>query len=125
MFTPAQSMLAQLAVHLLPVLILHACSSFAELAGRPFLGRIINFCGSAAPSAADSRLVTCAQIPRNLAEYVHRVGRTARAGRKGCAVTLADDRYGCLAVSLSTKILFVAAESPFFSRLSLLKVETS
>ncbi|EKX33294.1 hypothetical protein GUITHDRAFT_81602 [Guillardia theta CCMP2712] len=31
------------------------------------------------------------EVPRNLAEYVHRVGRTARAGRKGRAVTLADD----------------------------------
>lgn len=32
-----------------------------------------------------------AQVPRNVSEYVHRVGRTARAGRKGRAVTLADD----------------------------------
>ena len=31
------------------------------------------------------------EVPRNLSEYVHRVGRTARAGRKGKAVTLADD----------------------------------
>ncbi len=30
-------------------------------------------------------------MPRNLSEYVHRVGRTARAGRNGKAVTLADD----------------------------------
>ena len=31
------------------------------------------------------------EVPRNLSEYVHRVGRTARAGRGGKAVTLADD----------------------------------
>jgi len=31
------------------------------------------------------------EVPRNLSEYVHRVGRTARAGRRGRAVTLADD----------------------------------
>lgn len=31
------------------------------------------------------------EVPRNLSEYVHRVGRTARAGRRGKAVTLADD----------------------------------
>merc|ERR1719199_1511311 len=31
------------------------------------------------------------EVPRNLADYVHRVGRTARAGRAGKAVTLADD----------------------------------
>ena len=31
------------------------------------------------------------EVPRNVSEYVHRVGRTARAGRKGRAVTLADD----------------------------------
>ncbi|KAJ1495442.1 P-loop containing nucleoside triphosphate hydrolase protein [Baffinella frigidus] len=31
------------------------------------------------------------EVPRNLADYVHRVGRTARAGKSGKAVTLADD----------------------------------
>jgi ATP-dependent RNA helicase DDX27 len=38
----------------------------------------------------------CAQVinmymPRTLREYVHRVGRTARAGREGRAVTLVGD----------------------------------
>jgi len=36
-------------------------------------------------------LVINFEVPRNLSEYVHRVGRTARAGRKGKAITLADD----------------------------------
>ena len=31
------------------------------------------------------------EVPRNLTDYVHRVGRTARAGKGGKAVTLADD----------------------------------
>jgi len=36
------------------------------------------------------------EVPRNLSEYVHRVGRTARAGRGGKAVTLADDSQVCV-----------------------------
>lgn len=32
------------------------------------------------------------QMPRSVEEYVHRVGRTARAGRDGCAVSLASEQ---------------------------------
>ncbi|KAL3689685.1 hypothetical protein R1sor_015994 [Riccia sorocarpa] len=32
------------------------------------------------------------ECPSNITTYVHRVGRTARAGHKGCAVTLATER---------------------------------
>ena len=31
------------------------------------------------------------EMPREMTVYVHRVGRTARAGRKGTAVTLVDE----------------------------------
>jgi len=31
-------------------------------------------------------------MPRTLREYIHRVGRTARAGREGRAITLVGDR---------------------------------
>jgi ATP-dependent RNA helicase DDX27 len=31
------------------------------------------------------------EMPRDLTAYVHRVGRTARAGRSGCAVTLTGE----------------------------------
>ena len=37
-------------------------------------------------------LVVNVDCPRNAADYVHRVGRTARAGRGGCAVTLVTER---------------------------------
>lgn len=37
-------------------------------------------------------LVVNVDCPRNPADYVHRVGRTARAGRGGCAVTLVTER---------------------------------
>jgi len=30
-------------------------------------------------------------LPKNIRDYIHRVGRTARAGKKGCAVSLAAD----------------------------------
>ncbi len=48
------------------------------------------------------------EVPRNLSEYVHRVGRTARAGRKGKAVTLADDSQVSFA-SVCRSLLLVSA----------------
>jgi ATP-dependent RNA helicase DDX27 len=33
------------------------------------------------------------EMPRDLTTYVHRVGRMARAGRGGCAVTLIEERH--------------------------------
>jgi len=42
-------------------------------------------------------LVVCSyvfnvDVPRNMEEYVHRVGRTGRAGRLGCSITLVTRR---------------------------------
>jgi ATP-dependent RNA helicase DDX49/DBP8 len=32
------------------------------------------------------------ELPRKAVDYIHRVGRTARAGRRGCAVSLVCER---------------------------------
>ncbi|KAH3745319.1 DEAD/DEAH box RNA helicase [Pelomyxa schiedti] len=37
--------------------------------------------------------VVNAHLPKTITEYVHRVGRTARAGRNGVAITLVDDSH--------------------------------
>lgn len=41
----------------------------------------------------DLPLVVNYDIPEDYESYVHRVGRTARAGKKGKAITLADEEY--------------------------------
>ncbi|EDW94802.1 probable ATP-dependent RNA helicase Dbp73D [Drosophila yakuba] len=41
---------------------------------------------------ADVDVVLSYEIPRHITTYIHRVGRTARAGRKGTAVTLLTDK---------------------------------
>jgi ATP-dependent RNA helicase DDX27 len=38
--------------------------------------------------------------PRDITMYVHRVGRTARAGREGCAVTFVTERERSLLKSI-------------------------
>ena len=41
----------------------------------------------------DLPLVVNYDIPEDFENYVHRIGRTARAGKKGKAITLADEEY--------------------------------
>lgn len=58
-----------------PIRLIIASDLVARGIDIPKLGHVINY-----------------DLPASLAGYVHRVGRTARAGRPGCAWTLIDDR---------------------------------
>jgi ATP-dependent RNA helicase DDX51/DBP6 len=57
-----------------PVRLIIASDLVARGIDIPKLGHVINY-----------------DLPASVAGYVHRVGRTARAGRTGCAWTLVDD----------------------------------
>lgn len=43
-------------------------------------------------------------VPRNPDDYIHRVGRTARAGKKGDAITLVGQRDVTLFLAIETRI---------------------
>lgn len=58
-----------------PIRLIIASDLVARGIDIPKLGHVVNY-----------------DLPASLAGYVHRVGRTARAGRAGCAWTLVDDR---------------------------------
>jgi len=49
-------------------------------------------------------LVVNLDVPRNPDDYVHRVGRTARAGRKGEAVTLVGQRDVALVLAIEERV---------------------
>jgi ATP-dependent RNA helicase DDX49/DBP8 len=49
-------------------------------------------------------LVVNFDVPRNPDDYVHRVGRTARAGRSGEAVTLVGQRDVELVLAIETRV---------------------
>lgn len=61
-----------------------------DLAGRgldiPTVGRVVNF-----------------HLPKEMENYLHRVGRTARAGRKGLVINLVTERDHSLVQRLKTK----------------------
>jgi len=40
---------------------------------------------------ADVQAVINFEFPVELMRYIHRVGRTARAGKKGCSLTICDE----------------------------------
>ena len=48
-------------------------------------------------------LVVNYDVPRDPADHVHRVGRTARAGRKGEAVTLVGQRDAALVLEIEAR----------------------
>ena len=52
----------------------------------------------------DVELVVNYDVPRNPDDYIHRVGRTARAGRKGDAVTLVGQRDVALILAVEARV---------------------
>ena len=49
-------------------------------------------------------LVINYDVPRNPDDYIHRVGRTARAGRKGAAITLVGQRDVALFLAIEARV---------------------
>ncbi len=62
----------------------------------------------------DITMVINYDAPHDAEDYVHRIGRTARAGRQGCAVTLIGerDRYGLQNIERTLQIEIPRAELP-------------
>ncbi|KAA6407098.1 MAG: ATP-dependent RNA helicase dbp8 [Lasallia pustulata] len=52
----------------------------------------------------DVELVVNYDVPRNPDDYVHRVGRTARAGRKGEAITMVGQRDVALVLAIEERV---------------------
>jgi ATP-dependent RNA helicase DDX49/DBP8 len=49
-------------------------------------------------------LVINYDVPRDPADYIHRVGRTARAGRSGAAITIMAERDVMLVKAIEERI---------------------
>jgi ATP-dependent RNA helicase DDX5/DBP2 len=52
----------------------------------------------------DIQLVVNFDFPNNMEDYIHRIGRSGRAGAKGCAISFFTSKQGRMAREL-TKIL--------------------
>jgi len=58
------------------------------------------------------------QMPKEIENYVHRIGRTGRAGKEGVATTFIDPSLGKQAVLLDLKQLLIESEQPLPQGLS-------
>ncbi|KAG0005067.1 DEAD-box ATP-dependent RNA helicase 52 [Entomortierella chlamydospora] len=55
-------------------------------------------------------------LPNDIDEYVHRIGRTARAGNRGIATSFYNDKHSIIAPKLTKLLIECQQEVPDFLR---------